>query len=81
VPTAAPEAMILPPQELLDELTWLAEIGEIQGIIEKSAEIAELEAGKYRAFARQVQELADDFQFEALQNLIFPAKKESSCTP
>ncbi|CAK8723888.1 MAG: PAS domain S-box-containing protein [Candidatus Electronema aureum] len=80
LPTAAPEAMILPPQELLDELTWLAEIGEIQGIIEKSAEIAGLEAGKYRAFARQVQELAEDFQFEALQNLISPAKKEQTCT-
>lgn len=81
VATAAQEAIILPPQELLDELTWLAEIGEIQGVIEKAAEIAVLETGKYRAFARQVQELADDFQFEALQNLISPAKKEPSCTP
>jgi CheY-like chemotaxis protein len=77
---AAQEAIILPPQALLDELAWLAEIGEIQGITEKGAEIAGLEAGKYRAFARQVQELAEDFQFEALQNLISPAKKEQTCT-
>ncbi|MCW5206044.1 response regulator [Desulfobulbus sp. F5] len=80
VAEAAQEAIILPPQTLLDELAWLAEIGEIQGITEKGAEIAGLEAGKYRAFARQVQELAEDFQFEALQNLISPAKKEQTCT-
>ncbi|WP_417911903.1 response regulator [Candidatus Electronema sp. TJ] len=71
--------LIMPPQELLKELAWLAEVGEIQGITEKAAEIAALDAGKYRGFARRVQELADDFQFAALQELTAAQKKEPLC--
>ncbi|WP_417909709.1 response regulator [Candidatus Electronema sp. PJ] len=74
------EELILPPQALLDQLAWLSEIGEIQGLTEKTAEIAVLEAGRYRVFARRVQELADDFQFEALLQLISGTRKEPSCT-
>jgi CheY-like chemotaxis protein len=75
---AAPEEIVPPPQALLDELAWLAEIGEIQGITEKAEEIAGLEGGRCRAFARRVQELADDFQFEALLHWI--KKEQPSCS-
>ncbi|MGX9727027.1 MAG: response regulator [Candidatus Electronema sp. VV] len=75
---AAPEEIVPPPQELLDELAWLAETGEIQGITEKAEEIAGLERGRFRAFARRVQELADDFQFEALLHWI--KKEQPSCS-
>jgi PAS domain S-box-containing protein len=71
--------LVLPPQALLEELAWLAEVGEIQGVIEKATEIAALDAGKYRAFARRVQELADDFQFAALLELTAPQKKAPQC--
>ena len=74
------EELIPPPPELLHELAWLAEIGEIQGLTEKTAELAGLEAGRYRVFARRVQELAEDFQFEALLQLISGTRKEASCT-
>ncbi len=76
---AAPEELEPPPQTLLDELAWLAELGEIQGIIEKAEEVARLEGGRYQAFARRVQELADDFQFEALLHWI--RKEQPSCSP
>uniref|UniRef100_UPI0040571735 response regulator n=1 Tax=Candidatus Electronema sp. TaxID=2698783 RepID=UPI0040571735 len=71
--------LILPPHHLLKELAWLVEVGEIQGITEKAAEIAEMEDGKYRTFARRVQELADDFQFSALQELTAAQNKEPQC--
>jgi PAS domain S-box-containing protein len=55
--------------ELLDELDALAEVGEIQGLSDKIAEIAQMEAGKYRVFARRAQELAEDFNFTSLLDL------------
>ena len=66
---AEPEDIVLPPKELLDELDALAEVGEIQGLSDKIAELAEIEAGKYRVFARRAQELANDFNFTSLLDL------------
>jgi PAS domain S-box-containing protein len=66
---AEQEAIVLPPQELLDALDALAEVGEIQGLSDKIAEIAQMEAGKYRVFARRAQELAEDFNFTSLLDL------------
>jgi PAS domain S-box-containing protein len=77
----AQEELRLPPPELLKELAWLAEIGEIQGLTEKAVELAAMEAGRYRAFARRVQELAEDFQFETLLQLISGTRREEpTCT-
>jgi PAS domain S-box-containing protein len=62
--------LVLPPQEILAELANLADLGQIQGIADKAAAIALLENGRYQTFARRVQELTDEFNFTALQNLI-----------
>ncbi len=63
------EEIVLPPKELLAALDALADIGDIQGLTEKIAEISQLEAGEYRAFARRAQELAEDFNFTSLLEL------------
>ena len=67
---AKEEDIILPPKKLLDELDALAELGEIQGLSEKITEIALMESGKYQAFARRAQELAEDFNFTSLLDLV-----------
>ena len=64
------EAIQIPPVELLDDLVFLVEVGEIQGITEKAMEIAALESGKYQAFSQRIQELIEEFQFTALSELI-----------
>ncbi|MCK5193403.1 MAG: response regulator, partial [Desulfobulbaceae bacterium] len=57
------EAEILPPsRDMLDKLVKLAQSGDIDGVAEQSAEIARMESGKYKAFARRIEQLADDFQ-------------------
>ncbi len=66
---AEQEDIVLPPKELLDALDALAEVGEIQGLSDKIAEIAQMEAGKYQSFARRAQELADEFNFTSLLDL------------
>jgi CheY-like chemotaxis protein len=63
------EKIVLPPEELLRKLNLLAEIGDIQGLLDEIATISRLEAGKYQAFARRAQELAEDFNLTSLLDL------------
>ncbi len=54
--------IVLPPQDILDTLVQLARSGDIDGVVGQAAEIATVESGKYKAFAHQITQLADDFQ-------------------
>jgi CheY-like chemotaxis protein len=65
----AREELVPPPKALLDELDALAEVGEIQGLLDKIAQIGQIEAGKYQVFASRAQELAEDFNFSSLMDL------------
>ena len=65
----ARQELVPPPKALLDELDALAEVGEIQGLLDKITQIGQIEAGKYQVFASRAQELAEDFNFSSLMDL------------
>jgi signal transduction histidine kinase/CheY-like chemotaxis protein len=68
---------IPPPQEILDSLTNLIQSGDIMGVTERAAEIAEIKSGEYRAFAKRVEQLAEDFQLDELE--FFVTQFKESC--
>ena len=71
------EAEILPPsRDMLDKLVKLAQSGDIDGVAEQSAEIARMESGKYKAFARRIEQLADDFQLMEIEKFIAMYRKD-----
>ncbi|MCI5146187.1 MAG: response regulator, partial [Candidatus Electrothrix sp. AR3] len=69
------EEITAPPVKMLNDLFYLVEIGEIQAITEKASMIMIMEAGRYRAFGCRVKELAEEFQFTALQDFIAEQQK------
>lgn len=66
---------IPPTQEYLLELLNLIESGDINGVIQKAAEVATIESGKYQDFAREIQDLADDYKLVEIENLIHRYRK------
>ena len=68
--------IILPPPELLDVLIRKSQAGDIEGVIEQMEVIAEMESGKYQAFALQINQLTDKFQLMAVEQFIANCKKD-----
>jgi signal transduction histidine kinase/DNA-binding NarL/FixJ family response regulator len=64
-----------PPQDVLDNLVKLAQSGNIDAVSKQSGEIAMLEFGKYKAFAHQIKQLADDFQLIEIVKFITLCRK------
>ncbi len=62
--------MLIPPQDILDNLMILAQSGDIGGVADLNKKIAKMESGKYSVFAHTVKQLADDFQLIEIEKFI-----------
>jgi len=69
------ERSVPPPREHLADLIHLVESGDINGVMEKAVEIETIESGKYRSFAREIQDLADEYKLAEIEKVIHSYRK------
>ncbi len=62
--------VVIPPMEILEKLARLSRIGDIDSIVVEVEKLAVMESGKYHLFARQIKQMADDFQLMELETFI-----------
>jgi len=66
---------VAPPTNIAQALHDLASLGDIEGIIEQAQKLSKMD-NQFILFAKQVEELANDFEIEELQTLVEPYLKE-----
>ncbi|EDN70187.1 Periplasmic Sensor Hybrid Histidine Kinase [Beggiatoa sp. PS] len=73
---STPQEIVAPPTNIAQTLHELALIGDIDGIIEQATKLTQI-GNQFEPFAKQVQQLANDFEIEQLQILVKPYLKNS----
>ncbi|WPD22261.1 MAG: PAS domain S-box protein [Candidatus Electrothrix scaldis] len=76
---ADPEDCIVPSPAVLDELATLVEMGDINGISQKIAELCTKDAGRYAVFCSYLKKYFDEFQFTGLLNFIAASRSKKLC--
>lgn len=60
-----------PPPETLNALIALTQDGDVDALIEHATTLSTIEAGKYRLFAENILDLAEDLELQEIEKILF----------
>ena len=74
----AKKEIVFPAHDYLEDLQKLLDRGDLDAVVTITKEIAAKNPGKYDSFCKQIEELAEDFQFTQIETLLNITKKVQS---